>query len=815
MPASTPSTVPASRRPEPATGVSWPELAFLLLVVLAGFLFLRDAPYWARNVYIGQAQFGDAEFWWNGALHFAQGIIADNPNLVFRMGYATFAGLFVAVLGPNYPVFHAILVALFLATAGGVYISLRGVIGRLAAGAATVFLVFNPYTAEWLAASTSDSLGLILNLAAITTLAAGVRDGLRLRWIALFGFFLASGSLTRPLMTPYLLPGVLAVVGAGWPDWRRTARALGVLLGAFFLPTLLWMGVMGLTTGNFALTGASQDSSTFFAASDPQIQSWRAEMYVPVNESAKQRYHTPNPTPRQLNEEFWTLTRANYAKHWRFHLERVWPNVMEFAKITPLRSSMRTPGTEQWYVRFKWIFTLALFVALVRDRRQWTALLLLALGTAWTLVPALTPWFVAAGAFAGLLGLFVRRTGAFVWVTYWWVGIAAMYLVGGILGPPLGPFYGLTALGYRLGFQFLFANDLLVVGLLGTLALGRTAPGTLPENAAGILQPSARASRWLRRGATTFFAGLLGVMILGAGIVGWRVYARGHTVPVPYPDAKGLAHTGVMAREALVEDFEVLRSTLSSQTGRAILIKGQSGGFIWSMPGQQRSMLLVYQQDQVHPVSLNPRGFFLEVARRLPEREWMNRQGAWALRSYPDLEPVSSLPYYFQMPMIRAFIPLAPDGRSYDLAHAEVFPIAKYATHLVKSRELGFTGPQPEWSVNSGDQPFARRFFLRATDKDPGIAWELDTTRTLGHRSVHFSLGLETHQESGPAHARLETREGTLLWEGDLAPNAAPVFVQPTLPPSATGVRFVAPGVRAGDGLWFYELVLEADDFTQ
>ncbi|HEY0863396.1 MAG TPA: glycosyltransferase family 39 protein [Lacunisphaera sp.] len=807
---------PDSARPAPRRlEASWPEFGFILLVVLGGFLFLGDAPYWGRSAYIGTAQFGDAEFWWNGALHLAEGIVADNPNLVFRMGYAAFAGCFVAVLGPDYHLFHQILVTLFLVTAGAVYLSLRGVIGRIAAGAAIIFLVFNPYTAEWLAISTSDSLGLMLNLAAILALVAGVRDGLRLRWIALFGIFLACASLTRPLMTPFILPAMLAVVVTGWPAWRRTARALAVLLGAFFLPTLLWMGVMGVTTGNFALTGASQDSSAFYAASDPQIQTWRADMYGPVNESAKKRFHTATPTPRQLNAEFWTLIRENYVKHWRYHAARLWSNVSEYSAVTPNQSTRRTPATEQWYVRFKWIFTLALIVTVFREQRQWTAIGLLILGSYWAMEPFVTPGLVLAGALAGLCGLLARRPGTFVWAAYWWTGVAALYLVGGVMGPPLGSDHGLTALGHRLGFQFLFANDLLVIGLLGSIALGRTPAGSLHEDFARVFQPSAQAGKMLRAGATLFFAVLLGVLVGGAAIVGWRVYARSHTAPVPYPDAVSLTHTGPAARETLIDNFDLLRSALGAQDGRSILIKGQSGGFIWNMPGQKRSMLLVYQQDNIRPVSLSPRGLYLEVASPLPEREWMNRQGLWALRSYPDLAPVSSLPYYFQMPAIRAFIPLSADGKSYDSDRAVVFPIAKTATQLVKSRELVFSGPQPEWSIDSGALQFPRCFSLRATATEPRITWELDVTQARGHRSCRFSLQYETVQGSGPVHARLETKEGVLLWAGDLDPAAEALLFEPELPAATTGLRFTAPGVPAGDALWFYELVLEADDFTR
>ncbi len=804
------SAPPAPRRPE----TSWPELGFILLVGLAGFFFLRDATYWGRNAYVGTAQFGDAEFWWNGALHFSQGIIAENPNISYRMGYATFAGCFVAVFGPDYHLFHGILLTLFLGTMSGLYLSLRGLIGRIAAGAAVLFFVFNPYTAEWLAISTSDSLGLILNLAALMALVAGVRDGLRLRWVALFSIFLASASLTRPLMTPFVLPGMLAVIVAGWPDKRRTARALAVLLVSFFAPTLVWMGLMAVTTGNFALTGASQGSAAFYSASDPQIQTWRSDMYDPVNDAAKKRFLTKAPTPRQLNEEFWTMTRANYVKYWDYHLKRVAHNLTALTQFTPGQSTMHTPRSEQWRQRLKWLVALALCAYAYRQQRQWSAILILALGWLWALQPAATPWLTLGAGAVGLAVLAVRRRGIFLWAAYWWVGAAALYLTGGTWEPPVAPAPEITALGYRLGFQFLFINDFLVIGLLGCIALGRTPAGTLDDNASRIFSPSATAGRLLHHGAVTFFTFLLGVLLVGASIVGWRVYARSHLPAVPYPDPSGLTQTNVAREAKVLGGLAYLREAMNLQTGRPVLMTGTSSGFIWNLTGQQRSMLLLYQQDNVRPVELSPRHLYVEVSRHLRERQWVNRRGAWVLRAFPDVAPLNSLPYYFEMPAIEAFVPLAADGKSYDLAQAVVFPIAKSATQLVAGGDLVFTGAKPTWSQTSGTLMYPRRFALQAPAGAGDLAWDLNLRHVRGKRSFRFSLGLEG-AGGEPVHVRLESSAGEALWEADVVPGAEPVPVQPVLSDASTGLRLTIRSLRPDLTLWFYELVLEADDFTQ
>lgn len=806
---------PDSARPAPSrVEASWPELGFILLVLLVGFYFLRDAAYWGRSTYVGTAQFGDAEFWWNGALHFSRGIIAENPNITFRMGYATFAGCFVAVFGPDYHLFHTILITLFLVTVSGLYLSLRGLIGRISAGAAIIFFVFNPYTAEWLAISTSDSLGLMLNLAALLALVAGVRDGLRLRWIALFGLFFASASLTRPLMTPFVLPGLLAVLATGWPDRRRTARALAVLLASFFAPTLVWMGAMALTTGNFALTGDNQDSSTFYSVSDPQIQTWRAEMYDPVNAAAKKHFQTKAPTSRQLNQEFWRMTRANYIKHWNYHLKRVAHNLTTLAQFTPDQSTLHTPLSAQWRLRLKWLLALALCCYAFRQQRQWTAILLLALGWLWTLQPAATPWLIWGAGVAGLVALAVRRPGIFLWATYWWVGTAALYLTGGTWEPPVAPAAEMTALGYRLGFQFLFLNDFLVIGLLGCIALGRTPGGTLEDNTSRIFVSSATAGRLLHRSAVVFFTLLFGVLLAGASIVGWRVYSRSHSPTVPYPDPSGLVQTNVARGAKVLGGLASVRDALNLPNGRPVLMTGTSSGFIWNLTGQQRSMLLLYQQDNLQPVQLSPRHLYVELSRHLRERQWMNRPGAWVLRVFPDIAPLNSLPYYYEMPAIAAFVPLAADGKSYDLARAVVFPIAKYATQLVAAGDLVFSGAKPSWAPNSGALMFPRRFGLQGSAEGRDLAWDLNLQHVRGKRSLRFSLELE-ETDGEPVHVRLESSQGEALWEADLIPGSDPVPVQPILPDTTPGLRLTIKNLRPGRTLWFYELVLEADDFTQ
>jgi hypothetical protein len=804
--------------------LSWADFIFCAGVLVAGFLFLHNAPYWARNTYVGNAQYGDAEFWWNGALHFSQGIIAENPNLTYRMGYAVFGGLVAAVCGPDYRIFHEILLGLFLVASCGLYCSLRPTVGRVAAAGVVLLLVFNPYTAEWIAVSTSDGLGMILNLSALLALLAGIRGRLRLGYIALFGVLFSCGSLTRPLMTPFIVAAAIAVIAASWGKWRRAALGIGVMLAAFLAPTLAWMSLMAATTGNFALTGASQDSSAFYAASDPQIQVWRGDMYAKVRVAAQRQFHVEEPNAVQINAEFWTLTRDNYRKYWRYHLARLWPHTLELAGYTPVRCTYATSETTQGRTFIKWVLVIAL-LATALGRRKWAAATTVgALGLIWAAYPQVQAWAVIGASLVGLLALFLRRPAGFLWAAFWWVGVLALFLTGGTWGPPLGAVHDMNALGYRLGFQFFYVTDLLVVGVLGAIVCAKAPePRFLPQPAfwGGLTRPSPAA----RRVAMVFLAlaGLaLGLLLAcGAVMVGSRLIARARATTVPYPEITTLANLGPARGAKPTRDQTDLMVQINEHTGSRLIVNAMSSGFIFNLPGQQRCVLLLYRQDLLQPVQMNPRRFDVEIAQHLPEREWMGRKGAWVIRPFPDTAQVSNQIYYIEMSSVQAFIPLTADGRAYDRAKMIVFPLAKSGTQLVAAGDLTFQDATVEWSLNSGQEKYPRRFALRCTGPNPGFTLLLDHAH--GKASLRLGVQLEPAPGSAPRAPDCITQlvaapgvDGRTLWQTSiLAPPPDIQWTEIPLGDTRGAVHFSAKNVKPGDTLWVYELVLRADDFTK
>ena len=811
---------------QPWLEVSWVDFLFCAALIIAGFFYLRDAPHWARNTYVGNAQYGDAEFWWNGALHFSHGIIAENPNLTYRMGYAVFGGLVAAVCGPDYHVFHQILLGLFLITAGGLYLSLRDTVGRIAAAATGLFLVFNPFTAEWIAVSTSDGLGMILNLAALLALIAGVRGQLKPGWIILFGLLFSCGSLTRPLVTPFIVPAVIAVIAASWGKWRQAALGVSVMLVAFMVPTLAWMGVMAATTGNFALTGASQDASTFYAASDPQIQVWRGDMFTKVQISAQEHFHVANPDARQMNAEFWILTQENYRRYWRYHLARLWPHSVQLAGYTSDRCTYSTGETKIARTHAKWALVLVLF-AVALWRRRWAAAVVVGgLGWVWAAHPELQPWAVIGASAVGFLALFFNRRAGFLWAAFWWVGVAALYLIGGTWGPPLGPVLDLNALGYRLGFQFFFVSDLLVIGVLGAITQGKIRPA--PASVAGASQTwLTRSSPVALRLVKIFLSGAglaLGLLLAtGAVIVGSRMIALSRARPVAYPALTALAGLGPVHDAQPVKDQNDLMIHLNAHAGARLVVTAMSSGFVWNLPGQQRCVLLLYRQDFVRPVLMNPRRFDVEIPRHLPEREWMGRQGAWVVRSFPDTAQVSNLPYYVEVSAVQAFIPLTADGHAYDLGKKVIFPLAKSATQLTAAGDLNFIGARPEWSLSSGQERYPRRFALRPAGSAPAtVGFTLSLDHARGQRTLHLGVLREPAAGSTPRPPACVMKfvggpEAGVppLWQTSiLAPPADIQWAEIPLGESRGTIQFTSESLQPGDTLWVYELVLTADDFT-
>jgi len=166
----------------------------------------------------------------------------DNPGKGFRPGYFVLTGLTFPVLGEQFKQYYPYFLFAFLTTASLFYMALRKWLTRWVAACIVGMLVFNPFTAEWLATSTTDSTGLLLNIAALSCLLFGVSNNLHRGWLITFGVFFALATLTRPLVTPFIGLVLLALLLIPrLPFKKRLTLAICVCIAFLFLLSYGWV----------------------------------------------------------------------------------------------------------------------------------------------------------------------------------------------------------------------------------------------------------------------------------------------------------------------------------------------------------------------------------------------------------------------------------------------------------------------------------------------------------------------------------------------------------------------------------------------
>jgi 4-amino-4-deoxy-L-arabinose transferase-like glycosyltransferase len=814
----------------PSSRASAFDLIVVLALVLGGAVYHWDFNHWAIGL-VGGEPYGDAHFWWDGAVRVSDGQFTGHPGKGYRPGYFVLTGLSLTVIGPDFATFHKFLLANFLAVAGLFYFAVRQPLGRAAAAASAALLVFNPFTAEWIATTTTDGLGIVLHLASLSCLLVAIQRDLSRRWLAGFGVLFAMANLTRPLMMPFIGVEILVLLLMPSRPWRD--RWLAVLTTAitFAVPTVLWMGVQARWVGEW--TVSNNDAGALYAASDPAIQVWRPEMYDLVKASARQRYKTDNVTGAQINQEFKRLALKNYVRHWRFHVDRALPHVWTVASFSPKVATRGTDTLRTWMLT-----SLAAVLALTVLTRGFVmrAGLLAALGGAVWLSPHLATLLTLAGCGLALMPRPGRAAhlGLFLLACYWLVGVLALFLTGGTWIQQGGTH--VNALGYRVGFQFFFAGDVLACVLLFRLTR-LNLPAEADVAAAGV-RGWVTQTLTARLAPASVLLGVLGLLLLltdasvlalGSGKVALRRHqqVRSRKNPIPFPDAtpitkfyRRMPHFNETGELIEANDPSTLRTLLcpnrsERREGPDVLVSGKTGWAVWEMTGQQRTQVYFHAQNHIRGVV--PTGcdhVDLPFAGRSPE--WRRRQGAFILRGTVDRPPAHNLPYYLNAPSVRAFVPLDPSGTGYDLEEAVWFPLTRYASQLEAAGDLDCPSGTITWLPDSGPAKFQRRIRLVPTkptgDEPYGVTIKLD--RAVGKRSLR--LGWHPVEASSEAELRvLVSRTGSSV-QGELSPvvrteNGLMVVAIDCTSTEMTALEFSFR--RAPAGVLLYELNLTADDF--
>lgn len=601
---------------------------------------------------------------------------------------------------------------------------------------------------------------------------------------------------------------------------------------------------------------AGHDSTAFYAASDPQIQVWSGAMYTQVEASAKARHKSLKVTEDQLNKEFWLLTKENYISHLDYHISRIAPHSIEIAAFSSQKTSKSDWRWKAIRTSIILIITTGLAIVAARQKR-WQGVFLVGLfGLCIAILPESQTILTLAGALIFALNV-LRPKGEptySAFALYWWIGVAVLYLVGGTWGPPLGAAYDMNALGYRVGSQFFFVNDLIAISALGLISKIQPTSFQLssifpPKCIIETQQPRLikTASKFdipflFSLASYIFISTLVVTGIAGAGVVSYRTWQRTHETPLPFPQS-GQFQAWWQENQASLHIATPLE-TVSNMLGLAdkvgntgtggtaspyIFFTGGMSDFIWNLEGQMRSQAIMYIQTNSTPFTMFPNIAYVELPLHLQESTWARKQGVWVVRRLADLPPKSNLPFYFSEIAVKAFVPLSEDKKQFNFSAAQIFPLQKYASQLYASGELKVTNGVVEWNPPASAEKYPRRFLLTrkpATHISEPVALELNLADAVGARALSFKWLVEKSPNStqplttstlkvlGESGAQKNHGKSHVYYTGDIATPQGMQSAQIDLTQSAHNkLKLVLDNIMPDDKIWFYEFNMQSDEF--
>jgi hypothetical protein len=822
--------------------ISWFDLIVLILLLTAGFIYLHDYLHWGVG-YVGDTAYGDAQFWWSGALHISQGIFQDNPGKGFRPGYFILTGLTLPILGQQFQYYYTYFLIAFLMSSSLLYLALRQIFGKWSAACIIAMLVFNPFTAEWLATSTTDGTGLLLHISALACLLIGIYNGLHRSWLIAFGILFSLATLTRPLVTPFIGIALLALLILPKTSFKKRFHIFVCVLLAFSLPTFLWMGIQKLTIDRWSLS--TNDMSAFYAASDPNIQVWNGSMYNDIRLSAAKHFNIkPDKiSDPQINTMFLLTTINNYINNSTYHLHRLIPHLVNIASFSP---SQATHGTNFWRTIFLELVAGGIVVDLLLQYCWLRASILIGIAVLIYQIPSFVTIMTLVGATLGLALPFTWKNrdlhlGIFLLSTYWLIGVMALYFVGGTWGTPsFSAIFALNALGYRLGSQFFFVGDLLACYSLFKVAYFKLNPSKLYHNKNWIqtffIMPRPIAGKIVLIYFTTFLTSMCVVYILGTYIVLKRTYARNHSPIEFYPALEPVINFYRKQSTETIKQAKGLSGGLDSDS-TSLLIKGKYNllltgtvsPFIWNLPGQKRSQLMIHTQDQVRPYTLGPSFLIIEAPEHIQASDWIGKQGAFIIHADQNNHNVSNLPYYITTPALRAFVPLSQDGSKFLFNKTIWFPLVKNATQLETSHALQFKNTKITWSNDSGNEPFMRRLFLTPKKEKEKIQLILNLASNHKPFTLEFSYSIDPILATLPAASAESIKDPieivTISHNGSKHQHIASIHKTPhsdaplkkieiPIRSDADVVEITFNHLTPGKGVWIYEFNLQENNFV-
>lgn len=656
---------------------------------------------------VGEAQFGDAAYWDLAGENWARGYIANKvPDI--RPGYSLFLGIVYSLSGADFRHAFVAQALLFSLAALMVYQIGKRLGGRSAGLLAGIMLALNPYMAEWVALSTTETLGSVCNLAALYFLLRVVWRPCRMADTVLFGISLGFANAVRPLTLLFVIPVILITLALARTSWkRRVVLSVGMVAG---LAVPLALGVMYQYWGTGEVGLSSNTAANFYGASSPKYKTWTNEMYVEVADRLKAR--GIEASAANMDAEFWRLTVFNYVQHPLFQLQRIGRGFAKYA----LFEGERERSDRYTFFRPHLVAGGLLAVALALYLRDKTRLLRRAVVTG--LFAVLMP--VAALTVARGMGVInglqmVRRRPhprevAWGLIAFYWMLVGlSQALVGGTEGFFLHRLYTqvepVNTVLITLG-----ALQLLMVGLPKSMAMVRVLNLSTLARRMGLLPaPLEKAGSIL--GAT---AGLL--LTLGAARMVVANITPSQPEPFIAPDTVELRtlmeRLGlprpihyVGTSEAFDNSLPLLTRTSLPEQIDTYAVPGQFSRFLWYVADQDRTEFWFFFANRPRPDSLDRNLLWTEATGRLDVARFRDRYGLLVLA--PTNAYFISSGDWKQLNLIpaRAFVPWDPQRNRFAMEGVVVFPLPTLLvdpTRIAAATVKGQAGPAGQVIVNSG-----------------------------------------------------------------------------------------------------------------
>ncbi len=655
---------------------------FYLITFLIGNLIYKNPSAWS-HAYIGNSQFGDAEFWWNGAIHLSQGIIENNPGKGFRPGYFLITAPLLEFFNFNFNYIYLLILNIFFLSVTLLFNSLKPFFGALASSVVCFTIALSPYNIEWIATSTTDGTGLILNVIGLSYLFKFLLDYKSL-YLFFFALFLFLNHLTRPLMAPFLVFFAIYLIYSKNIKISFLHRIYSLLLIAFcfLLPTQIWKFTQNKLVGESSLS--QNDASAFYAASDPKIQDWTPDMFKHIEDSARKRLirNATDPlTTVELNQEFWIQTIQNYKTHWYYHLQRA-----KYHLKALLRDDL-----DQLSLRKKFPFR-KLFILLMISL---TIALNLSLRNLFIYsIPILIIIFFPENFW--ILGLFFLNYLFFpqntntkkptnIILLYWLSGSFALWLVGGTSsgGTPHLNATSLSNLGYRLYSQFYFSTNFILYFPWITRLLQINKFKLSTNNLKSKLSSNKLFTKYIN------FSKYIQIILI---LICIYIYLFGSLNIVNNYNSRTYQK---------VENFPNYQTNLQELKSNNIYFNekdtpsasGIFSQFFWNLNNRSRNLSLFYSQSHMKPIEMHPNSHFLEVSL---DRSFnlKHSQGLIIYRNINStpISKYSNIPNANNYPHILAFIPLSKSTYTFEPNKILEFPLELSVNELLFNKILSING---------------------------------------------------------------------------------------------------------------------------